>query len=258
MRSNHSQKGPNIEDENPYWLSFSDIMAGLLVIFILAAIALMIELTQKTQAFDDQIRELEKAERIREELIQEIAKELNQKNIPVTISDNDTVLRIPEEVLTFKQGKFNIPEDPIFRMTSLEIGKVLYTSIIRDDRFEYLDTIFIEGHTDRIPYFNKRVKGNWGLSTFRAISVWEFWNSELPFGEKLDRLRNHNGKPLFSVSGYAQTRPLPCTVDENTSFDCPNEELEKSDKLRKNRRIDIRFTVKRPAIKDYRDVRESI
>lgn len=258
MRLNRYRSYQSTEDDNPYWISFSDIMAGLLVIFILAAIALMIELTQKTQDFDDQIRELEKAERIREELIQEIARELNQKNIPVTISDNDTVLRIPEEVLTFKQGKFNIPADPEFRKTSLEIGRVLYTSIAKDERFTYLDTIFIEGHTDKIPYYNNRVKGNWGLSTFRAISVWEFWNSELPVGERLDLLRNHNKKPLFSVSGYAQTRPLPCTVDENTSVDCPSNQLEASDKLRKNRRIDIRFTVKRPAIKDYREVRESL
>mgnify|MGYP003667330882 FL=1 len=38
-----------VDEENPYWMSFSDLMSGLLVIFILAAVALIIELTQKTK-----------------------------------------------------------------------------------------------------------------------------------------------------------------------------------------------------------------
>lgn len=44
-----SYTGPrNIDEDNPYWVSFSDLMSGLLVIFILASVALIIELTQRT------------------------------------------------------------------------------------------------------------------------------------------------------------------------------------------------------------------
>ena len=35
-------------------------------------------------------------------------------------------------------------------------------------------TIFIEGHTDNRPLQGFMGKGNWGLSTFRAISLWQF------------------------------------------------------------------------------------
>ena len=34
------------DEENPYWISFSDIMSGLLIVFILAALALILELME--------------------------------------------------------------------------------------------------------------------------------------------------------------------------------------------------------------------
>jgi preprotein translocase subunit YajC len=54
-----------VDEENPYWISFSDLMSALLVIFILAALALIIELTQKTESIDDSIKELQKGEQVR-------------------------------------------------------------------------------------------------------------------------------------------------------------------------------------------------
>ena len=35
-----------VDDENPYWISFSDIMSGLLVIFVLASLALILQETR--------------------------------------------------------------------------------------------------------------------------------------------------------------------------------------------------------------------
>lgn len=243
-----------VDEENPYWISFSDIMAGLLVIFILASVALILELTKKRKDFDEAMQEMAKAEQVRKDLLREIESELNAMHIPVRISDNDTVLRIPEDVLTFKQGKFDIPTDTRSQETALDIGRVLYRSIVKEDRWRYLDTIFVEGHTDRIPYPNTWIKGNWGLSAFRAISVWDFWNDNLGENERLDTLINHLGKKLFSVSGYAETRPVRCSnadpqVDDLTL--CPDGPLDDEMSLQKNRRIDIRFTVRRPAMEDY-------
>ncbi|WP_431689296.1 OmpA/MotB family protein [Hahella sp. NBU794] len=258
-----SKRYPNaqVDEENPYWISFSDIMAGLLVIFVLAAVALILELTQKSEQWDDAIKEIAKAEQVRKDILREIEQELNEKNIPVRISDNDTVLRIPEDVLTFRQGRFDIPKDQLHQDIALEIGKVLFHTISKDSRWQYLDTIFVEGHTDKVPYRNSSIKGNWGLSTFRAISVWNYWNTMLEENERLELLRNHMGKTLFSVSGYADTRPVPCTnVDPdvmNTEV-CPAGLLEETESQQKNRRIDIRFTVRRPALEDYQAVKQAL
>jgi len=231
-----------VDEENPYWISFSDLMSALLVIFILAAVALIIELTQRTQDIDAGIEELKKAEQARQDILNEVREELAKQNIKVEIADNETVIRIPEETLSFKSGDDQIPEDMVESVKS--IGAVLHSAVMKNDRFTYLDTVFVEGHTDSVPIkFGKYwTKGNWGLSADRAITVWKLWSEELVLEPSLNELLNHSEENLFSVSGYAATRRVE--LDEST--------LE----LRaKNRRIDIRFTVKRPSIEDLEKIK---
>jgi flagellar motor protein MotB len=250
MKLGARSQSVNVDEENPYWISFSDIMAGLLVIFIMASLALILELIQvqeklkKTQVeVMEAIKEIAKAEQVRRDILYEIKEELMQKNILVEVSDNDSVLRIPDEQLSFRTNQYTIPSEKSSKMIVMEIGNALQRSITKESRYKYLDTVFIEGHTDsrRSP----RHMGNWGLSTFRAISIWDFWNENLNKESPLSSLKNHDGKPLFSVSGYAETRPVNLT--ESTEAE-----------LRQNRRIDIRFTVKRPTIHQYEQVNAMI
>jgi len=231
----------NVDDENPYWISFSDIMSGLLVIFVLASLALILELTVTKFEVNEAIREIAKAEQVRRDILREIEEDLRKRNIHVEVSENHTVLRIPDNILSFANNEYRIPETGGMKETALEIGYVLYTSITKEDRWKYLDTIFIEGHTDRRP--SPRHMGNWGLSTFRAISVWNYWNENLPQTMRLNALKNHNGAPLFSVSGYAETRPV-------------RKKQETEEDFRKNRRIDIRFTVRRPVLEEFKTIKK--
>ena len=231
------------EVENPYWLSFSDIMAGLLVIFILASIALILELAQiKAQAMSA-IEELNKAEQVRRDLLHEIRDRLNAQGVPVTLGDDETVLRLPESVLSFDPGQFKIPNDKAFQQRARLIGQVIHESIQKDQRWKYLDTLFVEGHTDNRPFSNRRLKGNWGLSAFRAIALWDFWNSELPDDKRLAQLKNKDGNFLFSVGGYAETRPIQIIQETKAQ-------------RRRNRRIDIRFTVVKPSMENFQKIRQ--
>lgn len=241
MDNMFARSSNNVDEENPYWMSFSDLMSGLLVIFILAAIALIIELTQKTQQIDDSIEELKKAEQARRNIILEMQEELAQKNIRVEIADNDTVIRIPESTLGFASGQHEIPNNEQMQAAVREIGKTLHTAIIKQKRFRYLDTVFVEGHTDseKIWY---RGKGNWGLSADRAISIWDAWETELDLQPKLNAMNNAYGQKLFSVSGYAASRRVDLTEET---------EAQKA----RNRRIDIRFTVKKPSIAEIESIK---
>lgn len=240
-------KGRPIDEENPYWISFSDLMSALLVVFILAAVALIIELTQKQEQFTQDIQKLKNAEQARRDILHEIRDELAKQNVTVLIADNDTVLRIPESTLSFDSNMDDIPDNPEVINAIRLIGEVLHKAINQPfenteqniKRLEYLDTVFIEGHTDSRR--SNRIKGNWGLSTFRAISLWEFWSDSLDVYPPLGELKNGYGSILFSVSGYAATRRI--NEDELTSAD-----------RRSNRRIDIRFTVKRPELADFEEV----
>lgn len=227
---------PYIDEENPYWVSFSDLMSGLLVIFILASVALIIELTQKTNQVDAGIEQLKKAEEVRRNIVFDIKEELARRNVFVEIAENDTVIRIPDQTLSFVSGEDELPKDSKTQDAVREIGLVLHQAIMKKERLKYLDTVFVEGHTDSDNIYY-RGKGNWGLSVDRAISVWNIWQSDIDIKPKFGSLDNVYGQKLFSVSGYAATRRVNITENNDT---------DKS----KNRRIDIRFTVKRPTIAD--------
>ncbi|RBP52984.1 OmpA/MotB family protein [Arenicella xantha] len=233
------RKSTENEEENPYWVSFSDIMAGLLVLFILAALALILELMATKIRVSQSLQELVKAESVRADILREVREELAKANIVVEIGDNDTVLRIPESTLTFKTNRFEIPDNVELRNRVRAIGSVLSQAIRKENRWGYLDTIFVEGHTDIRP--SNRNMGNWGLSTFRAASVWLFWEESLDNNSKLSSLMNHSNAPLFSVSGYGETRPTQKIQQTN-------------EQLRQNRRIDLRITVKRPKSEDIRNI----
>lgn len=280
-KSSQARRSPDAE--NPYWVSFSDIMAGLLVIFILALVTLMIQqklsarksaeaqaeaLEKSIEAEEEKKRaeeaetraeeaekrskevtadleiettknkelrkqiiagvvKLSEIEKIRVAILNEISEKLRSEGIKVEISDNSTVLRIPEDTLAFETAKWSIP--PTSSQSLGAIGEAVHDAITKDDRLDFLDTIFIEGHTDSVPL--QREMGNWGLSTYRAISVWQHWGNHPNRGGLLADLKNHDGKPVFSVSGYGDTRRV---VDQDVT-----EELRRG-----NRRIDLRFTMK--------------
>ncbi|MCS6116305.1 OmpA/MotB family protein [Shewanella baltica] len=237
-----SRRKSNVDEENPYWMSFSDLMSALLVIFILATVALIIELTQKSEKIDASIQELQRAEEARRNILLDIKEDLAKENIIVEIVENDTVLRIPESTLSFESAKDTLPEDDKTQTEVAAIGDALHKAITKEERWKYLDTVFVEGHTDSVNIWY-RGKGNWGLSTDRAVSIWKLWQEKNSLLPKLNELKNFNGQLLFSVSGYADTRRVDL--------------VEKSEAQRaRNRRIDIRFTVKKPKLEDYKKAKD--
>ncbi len=231
---------PPGEDENPYLLSFSDLMAGLLAIFILALVTLIIYLDKQAglaRETREQVRaalmEMARIEEMRRDMLEEVKKQLRKQDILVEISDNHSVLRIPEQALHFESGEYRIP--PGKGETVNIIGRVLADALMRSSRLKYIETIFIEGHTDSRP--SSAEMGNWGLSAYRAIAVWKYWTEQPGHLEVFRYLRNREERPLFSVSGYAATRRLraPDLTPESRQ---------------QNRRIDLRFTMRTPVTGD--------
>lgn len=232
-----------VDEENPYWISFSDIMAGLLIIFILASLILILELLETREQINRSVAGIVEAERVRGTILREIQEELKQKNILVEISNNESVLRIPDDLLAFETDRYRIPPSQRIQEVVYEIGKTVYERIVYEKRWQYLDTIFVEGHTDSRPSY--RQMGNWGLSAYRAISVWNYWIENLPKEMRLEDLVNHENEKLFSVSGYAETRPAV------------KRQLTESDYI-KNRRIDIRFTIRKPSREDFKSAVKAV
>ncbi|WP_257291907.1 OmpA family protein [Endozoicomonas sp. ONNA1] len=232
-------KSRQVDEENPYWISFSDIMSGLLVIFILASLQLILELSETSKEVDQAITELVKSNQIRSQMLEEIRQDLLEQGIHVEVAENQSVLRIPDEQLYFQTLRHDIPADRTFAVNA--IGAALYEAVMKDNRSSYIDTVFVEGHTDSRPAHSLKM-GNWGLSAYRAITVWSHWRNNENFGSELSALKNRDGNPMFSVSGYAATR-RKIEVD-NTA-----------EKQRQNRRIDVRFTMRQPSLIELKDIK---
>lgn len=253
MRRRMMQK--TVEGDNPYELSFSDMMSGLLMVFILATMVLVLQLINVQVDLKTEKEQLTKAEKVREALLIDIQEQLNKEGIEVHLSENNTVLRIPENVLSFKSASFLLPSGPENEYRIQRIAEVIDEKLEQRDFKDYIDTIFVEGHTDSQPYKDQRIKGNWGLSTFRAIQLWEFWGNCQGRASNLKKLVNKDNKLMFSVSGYADSRPIICIegVTDPSITNCtatyPKERS--AEAFSKNRRIDIRFTVRKPESKDF-------
>ncbi|MCK5716245.1 MAG: OmpA family protein, partial [Thiomargarita sp.] len=187
------------------------------------------------------IKDLAKANQVRTQLLDEIKWELEKRNIMVEVSDNKSVLRIPEEQLHFRSGRHQIPSAKLELIAV--IGEVLLKTITKAERYRFLDTIFVEGHTDSQPAPNLEM-GNWELSAKRSISVWKFWTEQNSTSKALKNLHNFRGQILFSVSGYADTRRL--IEEDNTP-----------ETRQRNRRIDLRFTVRQPTIVDLEKIKDA-
>ena len=208
-----------------YWITISDLMAGLLAIFILALVYFMTVFKDKEEALTDN-------NRVRTEILKTIEIKLKNKHPNMTIQIDTThgVLRLPNDVL-FEQGEDILGFDG--RETVSDLAEIIFEVLTFEykDALRYKDrveTIFVEGHTDTVRMApGSKHASNWELSSQRAINTWlQMKASE----EQLDDLKNNLGQKIFSCSGYAATRP----VDE--------------DSLVLNRRIDLRFAMSPPPL----------
>ena len=259
------------EDENPFLLSFSDLMASLLAIFILVLVVTLVELEKRKEELryskQELIEQLEGIQQAQNSIVNElrgvvqreqslslmlsqIQNDLKRSGIEVIIAESGTVLRIPDQQLHFALGRYDIP--PNYVSAANTIGHALLKSLLQPENRAMLDTVFVEGHTDSV--INNREMGNWGLSTYRAISLWNFWTESPGHISDLKNLQTipadptQHPKPLISVSGYADTRSThgPLT-GKGLKDDRPED-----------RRIDIRFTLVSSEKKNLETLHENL
>lgn len=252
----------NIEDDSAgYLISVSDMMSGLLFIFIITLMAFVYNFQQaeeqaqleqarlkqaEEQAQQEQARLerrnelLDNTRKVQREMLEQIKNELAKRGIQVVVVENQGVLRLSENAIEFRSGRASL--NPEERDKLIEIGRVLssvlpcYTAAppkdleCKEEAEGKLESVFIEGHTDNQPVgANSPFEDNWDLSAKRAITAYHVLQDSVP---QLMELNNRAGDPLFSVSGYGSGRPI-------------NEHAEPTPD-KGNRRIDLRFIMVSP------------
>lgn len=184
-------------------------------------------------------RDVESRQRQRIDMLQALDKTLLERGVRVSIDTQSGVLRLSGDLL-FETGAqtYRPAAAQTVRQLAEVLGDVLpcyadgSPTVACPTPTPILETVLIEGHTDRQPYRGLSVAAsqarNDALSTERALTVFQTLRATEP---QLETIRNADGLPLVGVSGYGERRPLPDALDE-TAQD-----------YERNRRIDVRFVL---------------
>ncbi len=235
----------------------------------------------------DAVAQLEKdikdREAARGQLLVSLQQTLSDKGVTVSIDPASGILRLPEDLL-FRTGDAAIGKESVSRLQVL--AKVLASTLpcyvhggdasgCSKGVAPILETVLVEGHTDRQAYrntvlpvaapipaggslFAKPVPvpppakiivlkdselRNDRLSTDRALNVFKELRQAQP---SLDDLRNSDQQPLLGFSGYGPRRPLPDALGSSQA------------EFQKNRRIDLRFVLSARTSDELMRLREQI
>jgi chemotaxis protein MotB len=255
----------HIEEEN-YFVSMTDMMVGVLFIFIIMLMVFALnfqeqtdeqeslaqdqtllqerlredagEIAQRLEALRSEVRDeidvLDRQQQVRNELLADIRQALRQQGLVVEIDETNGVLRLTEEAVRFSSGSAALIGQARVNVERIAaaLAAVLphYTACSGDNPVAGCGA---SGDTTVETVFiegHTDVIGgddtNWPLSAARAVATYRAIDAAQP---QLSDLRNRADRQIMSVSGYAATRP----VTLNTS----------PDGLAQNRRIDLRFVM---------------
>ena len=202
-------KSKTLSDENPFSLSLGDLMAGLLLIFVLLLSFVMLRLENLMEEKRRELELLDDRERIKKLLISRLLRELSEFDVEV---DPDTgVIRVREGIL-FDFGKDGLKQDGkafLRQFTPKYVGILLSDRLVK----EHIAQVIIEGHTDNVGGYEY----NLGLSLRRANSVTAYLFADefgtFRYAEELKTLLSANGRsfvqPIASndtEEGRAQNR----------------------------------------------------
>ena len=234
------------QEESSYFMSISDIMSGLMFVFIIILAIFVVDFMIASKEFQDNIDKLQENQDMRSEMLSDVQSQLSNLNIDVDIDIEHGVLRLNENAIRFTSGlaELNIEQQNRLESVSHVLAIILpcygmnapVNDVCMPRTKGKLDSIFIEGHTDNVPIVGrlaKIFKNNWELSTARAIYTYQ----EITGNEKvLTEMINTNEQPIISVSAYGEGRPVPGHKHVRPTNDPIN------------RRIDVRFIMSPPSV----------
>ena len=235
--------GEQPDIDGGYMASASDLMIGLLFVFIILVVVLALEQQRQAAEIKETKRKNSKVQPPIVGVTESIGKRIKLQVPTIEVHPATGVLTLPEDML-FSTGKAELNPQGIEALRKIAEQLVIvlpcYVATPKracpDNPGEHeIDTIFVEGHTDSQPLARPNYD-NFNLSFDRARAVYSLLLDD-PKVEALKSFQNANNQPLFSMSGYADTRWAPGATNGLNA---------------KNRRVDLRIvlTYKMPLDED--------
>lgn len=234
-----------------YFASMTDLMLGLLFVFIIMLMAFALNLHEAERKMSSATRELSEAHEARREMLHDIAS-LLQGHLPVTVDEENGTLQLGSDIL-FPKGSAETYPDALPKLRTLGAALDLVLpcyAVAGDGRLPArcaakhkgrLEAVYIEGHTDTAPIRTSHFQNNWELSAARAS---ETLDALIESSGALGELKNDRGERLIGVSGYGEYRPVDRTATEEG--------------MKKNRRIELRFIMVSPESPELSRLKQEI
>jgi outer membrane protein OmpA-like peptidoglycan-associated protein len=148
------------------WMSVSDLMTGLMVIFLFIAVAYMIQVKENQNVLTDYV---ETKTKLHDKLVSEFKEESKTWDMSI---GKDLSMRFNNPTVLFAQGSAAIT--PQFKVILDEFIPKYLDILLNDSLRSHIQEIRIEGHTDNVPYPQLHPQpfvANVILSQQRALSV---------------------------------------------------------------------------------------
>lgn len=213
-------------EEAGYLASASDLMVGLLFVFIIMVVILSQRVEQVTNENENKNKDpLESA-------VLTIGERMKKAGVPVTIDPSSGVITLPADTL-FPSGvaELNSNGIEVLNKARFSLDEILPCYIFSERKKRLncplnpseveIETIFIEGHTDSKP-LHKGIYTNWHLGLDRARAVYEV----LTAGSMIS-FKNERELDTVGISSYADKRPAKGGLFDDS----------------KNRRVELRFVL---------------
>lgn len=217
MAMMHRKNSSEEDQTNIFWVTMSDLMLGLAIIFITLFVLAMTGFNQKTV----------QQQRLKMEVAKKIEQELQNKHIDAKIDRMSGDLEIPSSALFEVNSYVLKPEGKKFldKLTPIYINTIFSSKKLVDN----IDSIIIQGHTDSQAFaglknVNEQFIYNMDLSTKRANSVAAYM-----LGAKYKPEYNEGFRQMITVEGRS--------FNDLILDDQGNEDMAKS------RRVEIKLKV---------------
>jgi chemotaxis protein MotB len=192
MKKYISIKNDNLESVS-YWLSIGDLMASILIIFILLFVFQIQHVNNELKKKEDVIESLTS---VKNKIIAKLRSEFEKEDMKIDIDSQTGAIKLDEQIL-FNSGDFKLKDEG---KEYLKIFIPKYVKIIIGDEEikNEISQIIVEGHTDDVGSYIY----NMNLSQQRAFEVLRYIYNEMnefPCKSELQNYITANGRSKIQL-----------------------------------------------------------
>lgn len=184
------------------WLSVSDLMTGLMVIFLFVAIAYISRVQKNQSVLTDYV---ETKNEMHQKLVQEFAADTVKWQMSI---GKDLTMKFKNPTVLFATGSYQLTPD--FKKILDEFLPRYFNILLNDSLSNKIQEIRIEGHTDDVPipkYDADPYIANAMLSQQRALSVIRYFRS-MPAYQNYTPEQQHKLEFWLTANGLSYGKAL--------------------------------------------------